>query len=344
MDGTSNTTTTTLNVPLQVPSSSSSSSPAVLPPPPTFHQLKACQFSSWYYTFRNLHKNPPPPTSRKGTSTSKFKCERKYPFNNVTIRSIIIKPLPESFIEYLQTDGITLPVGAENVSSFLPDVAHIPSDDGSDCEWSSSSSSSSSKLSITSSNERGRGRDSDTDDDAEDDKHNKDKVESSSEQTNMNINSEQLQLNMNVKKKTKQNDKKKKKDKKTKLYHFEELNDQIQNALDTLGPSIPKLNWSSPKDVTWVNAETMKCSTVGDIYLLLKASDFCTFDLSHALDRVVNDRCDNDNSDDDERGKNTLDYELILRKWSNLHASMEFRCFVSKDEIGKNTIIVNADT
>ena len=30
-----------------------------------------------------------------------------------------------------------------------------------------------------------------------------------------------------------------------------------------------------------------------------------------------------------------LEYELVLRKWSNLHASMEFRCFVSKHKLVK---------
>jgi len=120
-----------------------------------------------------------------------------------------------------------------------------------------------------------------------------------------------------------------------KEYHFPILNEQIQNSIERLGGSIlPKLNWSSPKDVTWLNASTMKCLTVGDVYLMLKSSDFCMHDLTHALD----DLCDDDGNSDVDDGKNTIptptvEYELVLRKWSNLHDSMEFRCFVGNDEL-----------
>mmetsp|Transcript_11802 Transcript_11802/g.17922 ORF Transcript_11802/g.17922 Transcript_11802/m.17922 type:complete len:523 (-) Transcript_11802:45-1613(-) len=342
--GPTGTSTHTLDDPPPSASASAPPPPRLRPPPPTYHQLKACQFSSWYYTFRNLHKNPPNLTSTSNnnhdtsTGDDDTNQRRQYPYNNVTIRSIVIKPLPNTFIEYLQTDGITLPVGAENVSSFLPDVAggdegddRNDDDDGDgddNCEWSTSCSSSA----------------SDNEDDNDEGHNQQQRVgEEKSEQRNLDTDIQE------TKQKNKQDEKKqrkKKKKKKDKVYHFAELNDQIHNALEALGPSIPKLNWSSPKDVMWVNAETMKCSTVGDIYLLLKASDFCTFDLSHALDGIVND-CNvddrNDNNrdhdrsslDGDEGGTNSsaFEYELILRKWSNLHASMEFRCFVSNHEI-----------
>ncbi len=104
--------------------------------------------------------------------------------------------------------------------------------------------------------------------------------------------------------------------------HFPELNKKIQEALDALGPCMPKLNWSAPKDVTWLNESTMKCGTIGDVYLLLKSSDFILFDLEHALDDI--------NKVEYDEAQPMIEYELILRKWSNLHASMEFRCFVSK--------------
>ena len=221
------------------PLKSSSNSESLETDCPTLNQLKACQFSSWYPKFRSLNCSSD--------------ASKQYPHNNVTIRSIIISPLPLNFIEYLKSDGVILPKDAEKVSSFLP------SDTQEDC-WSS---------------------DEENDEEADEEQNSCDEI------------------------------------------HFPELNQQIQNALDTLGPCMPKLNWSAPKDVTWLNEATMKCGTIGDVYLLVKSSDFILFDLEHALDDIEVDS-------ETEVRETTLEYELILRKWSNLHASMEFRCFVSK--------------
>lgn len=103
-----------------------------------------------------------------------------------------------------------------------------------------------------------------------------------------------------------------------KQFSFPELNSQIEEAIQQLGGSvIPKLNWSSPKDATWVNNGTLKCKTPGDVYLLLKSSDFCMHDVLHAVE---------------DTGK--VNYELVLRKWCNLHPSMEFRCFVWNHKLG----------
>jgi hypothetical protein len=211
----------------------------------TLKELKACQFSSWYPKFRNLNKNPDSSASEQYT----------YALNNITIRSIIISPLPPEFIHFLKSDGVILPQGAESVSSFLPTQIKD--------EWSS-----------------------DSDDN--------DEIPSKKEPTDS-------------------------------QYHFPALNEQILNALNILGPCIPKLNWSAPRDVTWMNAATLKCETVGDVYLLLKSSDFCMFDLEHALDDI-------DQTEVSEEEEEILEYELVLRKWSNLHKSMEFRCFVSNHQ------------
>ena len=55
-----------------------------------------------------------------------------------------------------------------------------------------------------------------------------------------------------------------------------------------------------------------------DIYLLLKSSDFILHDLK--------------NQENAEQK-----YELVLRKWCNLHSSMEFRCFVYNNKLGRLT-------
>jgi len=136
---------------------------------------------------------------------------------------------------------------------------------------------------------------------------------------------------------------------------------------------MPKLNWSAPKDAAWINMGSLKCTKAGDVYLLLKSSDFVGFDLEKAwedLDLTAADD-DNDVSNGDGGGgvggavgdeMNNLsitkaahsttdetklsaingandarppgfEYELVLRKWCNLHPSMEFRCFVYRHEL-----------
>ena len=54
---------------------------------------------------------------------------------------------------------------------------------------------------------------------------------------------------------------------------------------------VPKLNWSAPKDATWISLKqnSMECNTPNDIYLLLKSSDFITHDLEHAFDGCAED-------------------------------------------------------
>ena len=220
------------------------------PPQPTLKELKACQFSSYYPTFRKL-----PQTSKP------------YPHRNVTIKSVILPSLPPAFLEYLQRDGVILPKGAEKVSSFLPT-------DTLD-DWSSDEDQA-----------KEGGGDSVGDE-------------------------EQTQ---------------------EPLYHFPELNESIQAVLDELGPVLPKLNWSAPRDVTWINDSSLKCETIGDVYLLLKSSDFCTHDLNHALEGIQLDE-DRDELKRDQTIESIFGYELVLRKWSHLHKSMEFRCFVSHHQL-----------
>lgn len=107
--------------------------------------------------------------------------------------------------------------------------------------------------------------------------------------------------------------------------NWPEVHESIQTAIEKLdGKVVPKLNWSAPKDATFMIAENdMTCRTANDIYLLLKGSDFVTHDLDHALDGVVPDP---GQSKEDEHNK--LQYYLVLRKKFEFNPSMEFRCFV----------------
>ncbi len=197
-------------------------------PAATTHQVLECQFSSWYPQFSNL----------EGRKRS-----------NVTIKSVIIKDLPEDLEAFLLSDGVELPVDAEKLSSCGA---------GND-EWSSDEEEENSRdLAVT-------------------------------------------------------------------KYNFPFLNGDIVRAIQTLqGSVIPKLNWSAPKDAAWVNGGSLKCVTPGDVYLLVKSSDFCLHDV---LRKAWKDCEDYDVTSTPPK------LELVLRKWCNLHPSMEFRCFVRRHEL-----------
>lgn len=132
-----------------------------------------------------------------------------------------------------------------------------------------------------------------------------------------------------------------------KEFEFPHLTQHIKDAIKALGGAVmPKLNWSSPKDATWINEGTMKCQTPGDVYLLLKSSDFCLHDV---LGQSFHKNCpgkDEKEQDDHDDTSTTIklstihpesllpQLQIVLRKWRpNLHPSMEFRCFVRNDEL-----------
>lgn len=90
----------------------------------------------------------------------------------------------------------------------------------------------------------------------------------------------------------------------------------------------PKLNWSAPKDATWIamKKNSMECSSANDIYLLLKSSDFVTHDLEHAFD-------DTDPNTEQDLTKENIKFVLVLRKWFKVNPSCEFRCFVRDRQV-----------
>lgn len=105
---------------------------------------------------------------------------------------------------------------------------------------------------------------------------------------------------------------------------FLEIHQKIKDTIAELGGLVaPKLNWSSPKDATWISMtkNSMECATPNDIYLLLKSSDFITHDLEHAFD---------DCAEDDSLRQEDIKYVLVLRKWFKANPSCEFRCFVKR--------------
>ncbi|CAF0883297.1 unnamed protein product [Rotaria sp. Silwood1] len=111
----------------------------------------------------------------------------------------------------------------------------------------------------------------------------------------------------------------------TKKISFPELEQKIKNVLDQYDAVFPKLNWSSPKDARWMISDSrLKCMNLADIFLLLKSSDFITHDLCEPFKFC---------HDDTNNSLSTIQYVLVLRKWSALHPSKEFRCFVKNHRI-----------
>ncbi|KAJ4405912.1 hypothetical protein N0V85_004604 [Neurospora sp. IMI 360204] len=110
---------------------------------------------------------------------------------------------------------------------------------------------------------------------------------------------------------------------------FPELHNAINAAIKALGgAAAPKLNWSSPKDATWISRHpnTVKCTTANDVYILLKSSSFISHDLDHAFDDCV------PSTTSSTQPPNTTQQPfqpvLVLRSFFSPLPSLEFRCFV----------------
>ncbi|KAI0393614.1 D123-domain-containing protein [Xylariaceae sp. FL0594] len=105
---------------------------------------------------------------------------------------------------------------------------------------------------------------------------------------------------------------------------FPELHQLIKDKIAELGGAVaPKLNWTAPKDATWISPHqnTIKCMSPDDIYLLLKSSNFITYDLDHAFDDCTPTAGSATN-------RTPFKPVLVLRSYFNPHTAMEFRCFV----------------
>jgi len=97
---------------------------------------------------------------------------------------------------------------------------------------------------------------------------------------------------------------------------FHDLNRQLRSAIDDLGGLVfVKLNSVAPTDAKWINGGSLKCVNLEQIYLLLKSSTKVSEFIQDVRTISLGD------------GENG-DFYVTLRKWSNLHPAMEFRCFI----------------
>ncbi|KAK3739092.1 hypothetical protein QZH41_006316 [Actinostola sp. cb2023] len=105
---------------------------------------------------------------------------------------------------------------------------------------------------------------------------------------------------------------------------FNEIETKIREEISDLGGSVfPKLNWSAPKDASWITHDsTIKCKNANDVYLVLKSSDIIAEELSNPFKQC-----------EDSQGNVDMNYDLVLRKWMEVYPGMEFRCFVKNQEL-----------
>lgn len=85
------------------------------------------------------------------------------------------------------------------------------------------------------------------------------------------------------------------------------------------------MNWSSPRDASWITCDkTLKCQSVGDILLVLKSSDRIQDQLTDPYSQCTSRSLP---------ASIPTTYYLILRQWSNLHPSQEFRIFIRNNQL-----------
>lgn len=104
---------------------------------------------------------------------------------------------------------------------------------------------------------------------------------------------------------------------------FPQLSLAIRAAIEKYGVIIPKLNWSTPIDARWIHpTNTINCTTLEEVYLLLKSSDFVAGELAgQAFEDCV------------DGPPETIEWELALKKHIEISRNQEFRVFVRDNKI-----------
>ena len=150
----------------------------------------------------------------------------------------------------------------------------------------------------------------------------------------------------------------------TNVPSFPSLSTSLEEAFNALTDTrynyvFVKTNWSCPSDAKWIlTGQNMKCYSVDDIYMILKASDRVQYDMN-CLSRLRSLECGDNVSCESQSTPMTTPssasadtstnvsscgcsdtLSIVLRKWANLNPSMEFRCFVrNRMLIGELTVL-----
>ncbi|KAF3991716.1 hypothetical protein FT663_02589 [Candidozyma haemuli var. vulneris] len=107
--------------------------------------------------------------------------------------------------------------------------------------------------------------------------------------------------------------------------HFQEFHEKLKETVDGYGRVLVKTNWTAGKDAKWILINnSLQCTSVNDVYLLLNASDH----IAHDLDRHIYDDCE-----DKDEGP-YIEPELVVKKWINdFNPALEFRIFIKDKKI-----------
>ena len=92
---------------------------------------------------------------------------------------------------------------------------------------------------------------------------------------------------------------------------FPELEAAIEAAVGDYGAVFPKLNWSSPRDASWILGGSCKCTSARDVLLLLKSSDSVAHDrraMEARITMMVNRKAEKAHNESERKAERCLLY------------------------------------
>jgi hypothetical protein len=111
--------------------------------------------------------------------------------------------------------------------------------------------------------------------------------------------------------------------------NFTKFKVEVESAINELGGSVaPKMNWSAPKDASWINpGNSIKTNGFNDILLLFKSSNHIVDDLQYPLSEV------GAQENEIAVSNGQIHYELVLKRWLDINPALEFRVYVHSKKI-----------
>ncbi|XP_066995192.2 translation initiation factor eIF2 assembly protein [Anabrus simplex] len=105
---------------------------------------------------------------------------------------------------------------------------------------------------------------------------------------------------------------------------YPEFSTKLKDAMNSLGGEVfVKMNWNAPKDAAWITSnKSLKCTSLEDIYLVLKGSEMLSEDISYEFQNSL-----------PSRSAAAGCHCVVMKRWTDMHPGSEFRCFVKNHEL-----------